>query len=296
MDGAFGEPFKVHGKCFKREYGYEQSFGFDIPELVDPMDVLKWRNPEWVMIYGGLGAMGTRMGSGNVMATCLGAGSETWSASVSLTLDNRMHSNVAACITPGGIHTIHADGGLASFQARMAQVGGQCGALLRDTKRLVTMVTPLDPDPAIEAVRPDFPYASPGSTVAVQVTVENRGFRGTPLRKSDGASALGVALSLVGPRGRPLEVARRTVPEILPGEKKTVFLDVEMPMEPALLRAELIPGPFDGDLSNNVKEITLGTPAPTELTCSALPTTRYDEEGNEEARLAVLLSWKNQAV
>ena len=296
VDGAFGEPFKVHGKCFKREYGYEQSFGFDIPELVDPMDVLKWRNPEWVMIYGGLGAMGTRMGSGNVMATCLSAGSETWSAPVCLTPDNRMHSNVAACITPGGIHTIHADGGLASFQARMAEVGGQGGALLRDTKRFVTMETPLDPDPAIEAVRPDFPYASPGSTVAVQVTVENRGFRGTPLRKSDGASALGVALSLVGPRGRPLEVARRTVPEILPGEKKSVFLDVEMPMEPALLRAELIPGPFDGDLSNNVKEITLGTPAPTELTCSALPSTRYDEEGNEEARLAVLLSWKNQAV
>jgi hypothetical protein len=62
--GLFGEPFKVHGKCLKREYGYSQGISHDIPDLIDPLAKLKWKNPEWVMTYHGLGRSGAARGRG----------------------------------------------------------------------------------------------------------------------------------------------------------------------------------------------------------------------------------------
>jgi hypothetical protein len=292
--GVFGTPFKVHGKCYKREYGYEQSFHHHIPDLVDPMNQLKWKNPEWVMVFDSLGLVGTPSRSGQVMATTLTAGSNRWSAPMNLTPDGRMHSNVASSMSPMGLHTIHLDSGLASMRARMAAAAR--GGLVAEERRFVVKDTPILPDPAIVGLLPDFPYASPGSTVKIVVEVENRGLRGTPVNKADGSSALGVQLSYVDDAGRTTLAALATIPEIDPGETESVPVDVEMPMDPTRLRAELQPGPYDGNLENNVEEISLGAPAPTDFACEPIYHTSYDGDGEVLDGLAVQLSWSNPAI
>lgn len=296
--GAFGEPFKVHGKCLKREYGYGQSIAIDIPVLVDPMDKIKWKNPDWVMVFQELGDLGSRAGSGNVKVTTLAEGSNVWSTPVNLTPDDNIHSNLAASVSLNGIHTVHLNGGPATFTpgagggGRFAAGGG--GAF-GGSKTFVTMDTPLEPDPAIVGCRVDFPYASPGSTVKVTVEVENLGIVGTPVSTETEESALGVRLVLVGDDGREIEAARGTCPELAPGQRARLVLDVEVPLDPARLRAELDPGPLDRDTSNNEAECRLGTPAPTGLACQTIDTTRYDEDANPVAAKAVRLTWSNAA-
>jgi hypothetical protein len=227
------------------------------------------------------------------MATCLNPGSDTWMSPVNLTPDERIHSNVAASFGPMGIHSINLDGGRASLKERLIMGGG---GIVADEKRYVVMNTPIHPDPAIVGLRPDFPFASPGSVVKVAVEVENKGLRSTPLLRAGGTSALGVGLTILDGTGRVLFPAvTGIVPEVPPGERRRVVLEVEMPLEPARLRAELVPGPFDADLKNNVKEIALGAPPPADLSCSVVPYTKYDLEGNAVETLAVRIDWKNPA-
>ncbi len=292
VDGIFGEPFRVHGKCRKRQYGFSQSGSIDIPVLIDPLDKLKWKNPEWVMIFQGFGEIGSREASGNVMVTVLPEGGEAWSPPVNLTPDDNIHSNVAATVTSKGIHSIHLDGGPATFNPA---VGGG-GGLLDSKKGFVVMDTPLEPDPAITGCRFDFPYASPGSQVKVTVAVENAGFVSTPVNKSDGKSALGIKIVLIDSNGGQLTAAEDMVPELEPGQTTLVNLMVEVPLDPARLRAELDPGPFDRDRTNNVRECFFGTPAPKNFTCEPIDFTDVDEEGNDVTTLAVKLTWENQAI
>jgi hypothetical protein len=295
--GLFGEPFKVHGKCLKRQYGYQQTVAIDIPVLIDPMDKIKWKNPEWVMVFQELGDLGSRAGSGNVKVTTLAEGSSIWSPPVNLTPDDNIHSNLAATVGLNGIHTVHLNGGPATFTPGVGggRFGAGGGGAFGGSKAFVTMDTPLEPDPAIVGCRVDFPYASPGSTVKVTVEVENLGIVGTPVSTENEESALGVILYLVGEGGRELVAARGTCPELAPGQKARLVLEVEVPLDPARLRAELDPGPLDRDTSNNAADCRLGTAAPTGLVCEAVDTTRYDEEANPIAAKAVRLSWSNAA-
>ncbi|MGQ9590830.1 MAG: hypothetical protein ACUVYA_11105 [Planctomycetota bacterium] len=290
--GAFGEPFRVHGKCSKRQYGYEQTIVIDIPVLIDPLSKIKWKNPEWVMVFQELGDLGSRPGSGNVKVTTLAGGSNVWSEPLNLTPDENVHTNVAATFGPKGIRTIHLDGGPATLGFGAGSSLGSGGGL-GASKTFVTMDTPLEPDPAIAGLRVDFPFASPGATVLVAVEIENLGLVGTPVSTETGESALGVRLTLVGGDGREVKAARGTAPEIEPGQSARVVLAVEMPLDPATLRAELDPGTLDRDLSNNAREIALGTPAPEDLACEVVDATRYDAEANPMAWRAVRLTWSN---
>jgi len=292
IDGIFGEPFRVHGKCLKRQYGFSQSGSLDIPEAIDPLDKLKWKNPEWVMTFNGFGDIGSREASGNVMVTTLPEGGEAWSPPVNLTPDDNIHSNVAATVTSMGVHSIHLDGGKATFNP--AAGGG--GGLLDSKKSFVVMDTPLEPDPAITGCRLDFPYASPGSQVKVTVAVENAGFICTPVNKSDGTSALGIKIVLIDSNGASMTAAEGIVPELEPGQNTLVNLMVEVPLDPVRLRAELDPGPLDRDRTNNTRECFFGTPAPTNFKCEPIDFTDVDDEGNDVETLAVKLTWENQAV
>jgi len=286
--GLFGEPFRVHGKCFKREYGYEQSFGFDIPDLVDPF--AKFKKPEWVMSYQGLGDLGSRAASGNVLVTTLAEGSETWSPPVNLTPDGNIHSNLSAAVGLKGVHSIHLQGGPASFNP----AGG--GSSVADGKQFVVLDSPLAPDPAIAGCRLDFPYATPGSIVKAMVVVENRGLVGTPVGKTDGVSQVSLRMVLVDEAGRETLAAEKSVPEILPGGSERVTLEVEVPLDPATLRVVLVPGPKDQDLTNNVKDCFLGSPMPRNLTCTPIPFTLTGPEGEDVDSLAVELRWSDPVV
>jgi hypothetical protein len=226
------------------------------------------------------------------MVTVLGAGKEEWSSPVNLTPDNNIHSNVTGGLgLNGSIHTVHLEGGPASFQAAAAAQGAGVPA----ERSFVILEKPLAPDPAIAGCRIDFPYASPGSMVKVTVEVENDGLAGTPVGTDDGRSALGLQLIFIDEAGRESVAARSIVPEIQPGEKTRVESMVEVPLDPVRLRAELIPGTRDLDLANNRKECNLGAPAPTDFHCEAIPFTEVGEEGEEVESLAVLLTWSSPA-
>lgn len=289
--GVLGEPFRVHGKCFKRQYGYGVNMSIDIPDLIDPLSKLKWKNPEWVMVFQELGEVGTRTGSGNVKVTTLAPGSETWSPPVNLTPDANIHSNVTGLVGPAGVHTVHLDGGPASFQAFLGR-----GAGLGAAKEFVVSDTPLAPDPAITGCRLDFPFASPGSEVTATIEVSNDGLISTPVAEDTGASALALEVVLVDDGGRETITARATVPELEPGEKTRLDIGVEMPLDPVRFRAQLLPGPRDLDRTNNVRECPLGAPPPMDFACETVTYTDVSEEGEERATAAVLLSWSNPVV
>jgi hypothetical protein len=298
--GVFGEPFRVHGKCRKRQYGYTQSVGFDFPDLlhqwVHPLDTVT-NPPEWIMVFQELGLPGTREGSGNVLVSSLMPGSNTWSPPVNLTPQERVHSNVTAAVGPLGLHTIHLDGGPSTFVAGAgAGAGFGAGGGIGTGKSFVVMDTPLEPDPAINGCRLDFPYASPGSRVKATVEVENRGLVCTPVLVKTGESLVDLLLVLIDEAGGEMIVARERVPELAPGALVRLEIEVEVPLEPARLRAELLPGPVDRDLTNNRLECNFGTPKPADLECEGTIHTTYDDDENELAVPAVLLTWTNTAL
>ncbi len=273
-------------------YGYATSVTIDIPDLIDPTYKLKWKNPEWVMVFQELGDVGSRAGSGNVMVTTLGAGSPGWSVPINLTPDDNVHSNVTGVLGATGLHTIHLDGG----PAALTQGQGCGGGILAGKKGFVVMDTPMEPDPAVVGCKLDFPTASPGSLVKATVEVENAGLVSTPVSTVDGSSAISLEMVLLGDDGRETIAARSELPELQPGQKIRVDVDVEMPLDPAILKARILPGPRDRDLSNNERGCWFGTPKPTELTYEVIVRSTFDENETETKELAVKLSWSSPVV
>jgi hypothetical protein len=287
QDGVFGEPFLIHGKCLRRVYGWTPKIYFDLPDLVDPRTMLGIRQPDWVTVFQGTGPVGIREGSGDVMVSVIGQGMSEWTAPVSLTQDEDIHSNVAAGLAGGTLRTISLNSGPASLSAR-AGAGG--GAGLKRERRFEVIEARLEPDVAIAGCRLSDPFSAPGSFVTASVEVENFGLAASPVDQG-GRSAVGLELVFVGGDGSESVMATALLPELQPAEKRQLPpITIEMPHDPVRLRVRLNPNPIDRDLTNNSRECFFGAPAPEDFHCERV---QIDDEAK---RLAVRLTWSNPAV
>src|SRR4030095_357422 len=63
VGGVLDEPFLIHGKCLRRQYGWIPQIVYDIPDLIDPFSRLPIPPPDWVV-----GFPGTRHNGGRARA------------------------------------------------------------------------------------------------------------------------------------------------------------------------------------------------------------------------------------
>jgi hypothetical protein len=202
---------------------------------------------------------------------------------VSLTKDDNVHSNVNGSISGGVLHTIHLNGG----SAKVPQgAGGGGGA---SEPKFETMDTKLAPDPAVVDCRLSFQFPAPGSSVTASVDIENVGLAGTPY-DAGGQSAVDVRAVFVAEDGTEHVAASKKMQQIHPGEKTTVELQLEMPLDPVLLRVELNPSPLDANVLNNWRTCFFGAPRPMDFTCVR------EVLADEDQRSVALLSWTNAAI
>jgi hypothetical protein len=265
-------------------YGHWVHFTKDIPDLVDPQSKLHIRLPDWVMYFQGDGPIGLRSGSGDVMVSVLGQGMNEFTAPVSLTKDDNVHSNIAAAVSGGVLHTLHLNGGPAKLHPGAGAGGGV------SERKFELNETALLPDPAVVACRISDPYSAPGSFVTAFVDVENVGLAGTPY-DSGMQSAVQMRAVLVSEDGTEHVAGTPVVvPELAPGAKAQVALPLEMPHDPVRLRVELNPSPLDSSLMNNWKVCFFGAPRPGNFACAA------SLASDEDQTLGALLTWTNTAI
>jgi hypothetical protein len=263
--GAFGKPSLIHKECGEFVLGRWQTI--DLPPFIEttPNDFLKFRNPDWVMFYQGTGAVGAPESSGNVMVSVLGQGQTEFTPPVSVTSDDRTHSSMAGTVFNGGIQTVNFRGGLSLSPLRR---GGGGGGDVTDAG-FEARSLPLQPDLAILRCTLSDQFPGPGALVKVRVNVTNRGLASSPTDHA-GQSATGVRISYLRQSGLLTEAASAPLPEIAPGGVASVELDVEMPLDPVQLRAEIDPNPIDGDPSNDIRKCFFGAPTPLEAICRKL--------------------------
>ncbi len=287
--GVFGEPFLIHGRCLRRQYGWIPQVVYDLPDLIDPFSKFKWKQPDWVMAFQGVGPIGLAEGAGNVFVTVIGQGMDSSTPAQPLFSDGNIRSNVAASLANGVLHTLSLNSGLARVSAIRAALGAGGGVEPRQ-RFFESVETPLQADMAVVSCRITDPFSAPGSRVTAHVTIENQGFAGSPVNVNDGRSAVRVQAVYVADDGSERVFATEEVPELQPGETTPVMLALEMPLDPVRVRVELFPNPIDRDPTNDSRECLLGAPAPKDVTCELF--TAEDEAGTP----AVDLSWTNAAV
>ncbi len=287
-EGVFETPELIHGRCLQPENGMYPSIAWTAGPNIDFDDPIgggggSFAPAEYVMTYHGLGPLGSRAGSGNVMSVAIGPASDAkWGAPVCLTDDERVHSNVATAISPGGvIHSMNLDGGWAQLRHRSEGRAGGIGG----GKTLVSFDTEVLPDAAITVCRLSDSYPGPGGIVVATVDVENLGLACTPV-DGNGESRLGVEIVFMDGDGRDEVVASATVPELAPGGGARLELDVEMPHDPGTIIARLFPNPIDRIATNNMRQCLFGAPTPEEFTCEA----RFYRDG---AETVACLAWEN---
>ncbi len=283
--GVFGEPFLIHGRCLRRQYGWVPQVIYDIPDLVDPLAKLKFRQPEWVMIFQGTGPIGQEEGSGNVVVSVIPQGVDQASPAVGLFNDGAIRSNVSASLAGGVLHTLNLNSGSDKILAG----GGAGGGVEPRVRFFESTETRLEPDVAVIGCTISDPYSAPGSRVTTKVLLENLGLAGTPVDEL-GAGAVGLEAVFIEEDGSERVVGFAEVPELQPSLRHTVELPLEMPHDPVRLRVRLSPNPIDRDRTNDFKECFFGAPTPREVDC--IRTTLEDEAGTR----AVALSWSSPVV
>ena len=282
-DGVFGEPFLIHGRCLRRQYGWIPQVFYDIPDLVDPFSRFRWKQPEWVILFQGTGPIGELEGAGNVNISVIGQGVTEPSPAVGLLTDGNVRSNVTASLAGGVLRTLSLNSGPASISG----IGGGAGVTRR--RFFEAHEIPLEADLAVVACRLSDPFPAPGSHVTARVTVENGGFGGSPVDEN-GVSAVGIEAVFVADDESERVVATAEVPVLQPMERARLELALEMPHDPVRVRVRLNPNPIDRDRSNDGRECLFGAPAPRDLACSR------DVASDEALTSLVVLTWTNAAV
>ena len=294
VNGTFQEPVLIHGKCLLPEVGHWPQVAWAAPIQVIDVGGGSTRNvasADFVLTYLGTGPAGTRSGAGNIIVAALGA--DSWTAPRSLTVNDDVHSNMAAAVSStGSLKTLHFNGG----PARVLPGLGRGAGLGSAPRTIESPATVLLPNAAISACRVSDAFAAPGSRVTAAVEIENLGLAATPT-DSGGTSVLGVEAVFVDDLGRERKAALETVPVLAPGESVTVELALEVPHDPVLLRVILDPNPVDMDPSNNSRESFLGAPTPKSLECAFdFQVNGVGEDGVEIERPVARLSWVNAAL
>jgi hypothetical protein len=288
-NGVFGDPVLIHGQCLTPETGHWPSAVAPPPDI--PVGGVTSDAADYLISYLGVGPLGQRAGSGNILVTALGSGAARWTPPICLTEDDDIHSNLAAAVSPSGrLHTFHLNGG-----SSILPLGQGFGGAATSGRRMQPVDVALEPDPAITALRLSDSFPAPGTPVKVSIEIANRGLAGTP-RFTSGGSALGVIAVFTGDDGRERVVARQNIETLQPGQSTEVIMKVEMPHDPVRLRVELEPNPVDRDGSNNTAERFFGAPAPRDVTCGFDFVSRgtEDEDGAAE-RVVAELRWSSPA-
>ncbi|HLU50386.1 MAG TPA: hypothetical protein VK116_19955, partial [Planctomycetota bacterium] len=291
VDGEFGAPVLIHGKCLTPESGHWPTVAWSAPRNPVPIGGFFTDPPEFTIVYHGVGASGARAGAGNLLATTISAGAESFIAPIRLASDDAIHSNVSFAMAPTGeIRTLHMNGGFSEWEP--GSIAGDPAA-----RALQQKTTPIEPDAAITACRLSDSYPAPGSRITASIDVENLGLAATA-REANGDSALGVVAIFIDAEGNERAVGEAPLGVLAPGETATVEIELEMPHDPVLLRVELSPNPIDRDPENDARECPFGTPAPTDVACSFAfyPTGEIDEETDAELTRGVArITWRNAA-
>jgi len=285
IGGVFDEPFLIHGKCLRRQYGWIPQIVYDIPDLIDPFSRLHIPQPDWVMVFQGTGPIGELEGAGNVMVSVLPQGATEPAPPVALMNDGQIYSNVTASLAGGVLHTLSLNSGPALISLGLGAGGG----VATRQRFFQSVETRLEPDLAIIDCQISDPFPAPGSRVKARVTVENQGLAGSPVDDL-GKTGVGVEAVFVRDDGSERVAATGDVEPILPGETTIVTLDLEMPHDPVRVRVRLSPNPIDRSDANNSKECLFGAPAPGLLACERIAV------GDVAETPAVDLSWTNAAV
>ena len=283
IDGTFRDPFLIHGRCLRRQYGWIPQVFYDVPDLVDPFSNLRWKQPEWVMVFQGTGPIGEREGAGNALVSVIGQDAVDPAPAVSLFTDGNIRSNVTASISGGVLRTLSLNSGPASVQG----IGGGAGVTRR--RFFEALETRLEADLAVTSCRLSDPFPAPGSRVTARVTVENLGFAGSPADES-GASAVGLEAVFLADDESERVVTTAGVPVLQPMERAQFELALEMPHDPVRVRVRLNPNPIDRDHANDGRECLFGAPAPTDLACAR------DVASDEALTPLVVLEWSNPVV
>ncbi|MBI4585374.1 MAG: IPT/TIG domain-containing protein [Planctomycetes bacterium] len=281
VNGVFGTPFLIHGKCLRRVYGWKPQVVIDIPEIIDPLSKLKLPIPEEIIVFQQTDQVGLLAGSGNEMVAPIMKGLDLAAPAKGLKNDGNIHSNVSAALAGGMLCTLSLNSGKAQLG-----FGGAAGGGLPRTRQFESTITRLEPDLAITGCRLSDPFSAPGSKVTASVDLENLGLAGTPY-DDQGRSAVGLEALFVSADGRERVAAAAPVPVLRPGEATQLKLALEMPHEPVRVRVRLNPNPIDSGPENNSRECLFGAPAPRDLLCQ-----RITVDG-EPPRPAAKLTWKN---
>lgn len=287
IDGVFGDPVVIRGRCEARQYGWSQSVTFNVPEWIDPATQLHHALPDWIMSFLDFGQIGTLEGSGNILVTVLDDASGTWTPPIAIMEPGTVMTNPVSSVAGGSLHTIHFSTGpaLAGGFAGVAPLGppAPTGYQVHDT--------PLYPDAAIARCELVNPFAGPGSPVRGALEIENRGLASTPYTAA-GASATGIEIYFVDEEGTETVLIAAELPILRAGEKYPIDFEIEMPLDPVRLRTRISPNPTDRDRSNDQHDCYLGAPAPREFGCEIIETT-FDDGTSV---LSPRLRWRNPVI
>ena len=283
IDGVFQTPELIHGACDLIQYGEWPVVGRLYVDETLLVDQTPWflRQPDWVMTFHGRGPLGIDSGSGDVMAVAIGL--DTITAPVCLTDDADIHSNVTATVVGGMIQNVNLNGSSAIPEQEFNL--GQGGGAGLTPRGYDFQSSPLLPDLSILDCRfsETFPHA--GSFVTATVTVDNLGLAYSAL-DANKESASGVRVVYIEEDGSERMAATAELPEIPPVGQVKVALELEMPLDPVRVGAELDPNPVDSNAGNNSRECLFGAPCPREVSCEKIPLGGKEQPG-------VLLRWTN---
>jgi Tol biopolymer transport system component len=280
VDGVFGPPVLVHGKCQKRVYGSQVRVEIP-PESQDPLSrVLK--KPDIYAFWQRAGAPGTPESTGGLMASVLDTVASEPSPAVFVGTEGFTRSNVTAAVSASGIRALSVNQGL-SFRGLSRGAGG--GGGVPSEPAYESVETPHLPDLGIASCVLSNQFPGPGALIAAKVQVENVSFVASPVDEG-GASTVGLRAIYIAEGGTESVAAELPVPVITAGGTAELEFTLEQPLDPVQLRVELNPNPFDSNALNNSRSCAFGAPAPRGFAC--LPVVVAGAP-------AVRLAWENTA-